>query len=166
MGLSRGAPFETIAVLEAVAALLAVKLFLPQLPDSGDITMLARGLSDNRGNRYALSRLQSTRFPLVVVLMELACVMESRCIRLAVDWAPREWNQEADRLSNLDFTGFNPRHRIDTSEALSKWVVLDKVMLAGMKFYKERGENQRAQRHQGRTGYRTKGKKLREYDPW
>ncbi len=160
---SRGHPYRTIAALEAVAALLAVKLFSPLLQPADDATLVVRGLSDNRGNRYALSKLQSTKFPLCGVLMELSCILEAANVRLALDWAPRELNQEADQLSNLDTRGFEETNRIDAGEALRNWHVLDQIMRTGMEFQQDH-----VQRQRGRVPKKQAKPKapLRVLDPW
>ena len=86
---AKGEPFRSIAALEGLAALFGVVAFKDHYSVNGDTTMLLLGIGDNRGNRYALSRLQSTKFPLCTVLMELACQQESRGARLSMKWAPR-----------------------------------------------------------------------------
>ncbi len=161
---ARGQPYRSIAALEAVAALLAVKLFLHQWRAADDVSMVMRGLSDNRGNRYALSRLQSTKFPLCGVLMELSCVLEAANIRLALEWSPRELNREADRLSNFDYRGFSESRRLDTAAALGDWHVLDQIMATGMKFQEEHVRRQKDKLISKRR--RVKGGTLKVLDPW
>ncbi len=160
---SRGHPYRTIAALEAVAALLAIKLCSSHLQHADDATLVVPGLSDNRGNRYALSKLQSTKFPLCGVLMELSCILEAANVRLALDWAPRELNAEADQLSNLDTRGFEETNRIDAGEALQNWHALDQIMSSGMEF-----QQQQTQRQRQRATKQQKKRKapLRVLDPW
>ena len=91
--------------------------------------------------------------------MEIAAQLEQRECRLATIWAPREINQEADRLSNGDLRGFNPALRIPIDAAALPWLVLNDMMKAGMEFV--------AERTLPSANLPRKGKyKLREQQPW
>ena len=92
--------------------------------------------------------------------MELACQLESRGARLAMDWAPRELNEEADRLSNLDFTGFNVANRVPIDLPSTKWIVLEKMLSLGVEWASEGASTAQAFHRQGRK------RKLRETEPW
>ena len=156
----RGEPFRAIAALEALGALLGVMAFRKYYPVNTDTTVVLPGIGDNRGNKYALSRLQSTKFPLGCVTMELACQLEQLGARLSMEWAPREKNVEADRLSNSDFTGFTLENRIVLEMSSIRWTVLDRFMELGRGFSEE-------QLVQTKTATRqTKRAKLREREPW
>ena len=69
----RGEPYRTIASLEALAALVGTIVFGDVYTAGTDATITLPGIGDNRGNRYALSRLESTEFPHCVIALELAC---------------------------------------------------------------------------------------------
>ena len=156
----RGEPFRSIAALEALGALLGVVAFRGFYPRNLDTTVILPAIGDNRGNRYALSRLQTTKFPLCCVTMELSCQLERVGARLAMEWAPRELNEEADRLSNGDHTGFLESRRIHLNMDKIEWIVLNKMMALGTDFA---GENLR------QTAPATKARKtpkLRESEPW
>ncbi len=71
-GYARGEPFRTIAALEAVGVLVALVAFQDFFTAGSDTVYSVRGLTDNKGNRATISRLQSTKFPLCAVLMEVA----------------------------------------------------------------------------------------------
>ena len=96
----KGEPYKTIAALEALGVLLALVAFTGREAKHQDATITVGGMTDNRGNSYVLNRLMTTKFPLCVVIMELAVQMECRNARVSLDWSPREFNQEADDLSN------------------------------------------------------------------
>ena len=70
---AKGEPFRSIVALELLAALLGVKAFKEDYKVNSNATVTPPGVGDNRGNWYAVSLLQSTRFPLCIVIMELAC---------------------------------------------------------------------------------------------
>ena len=57
-----GAPFRSLAALEALATLVSVWVFAPSAPRFGDATATHRGKTDNRGNPFALTRLQTSRY--------------------------------------------------------------------------------------------------------
>ena len=133
----RGLPFRAIASLEALATLVGVISFNPFWPDLTAMTISAPTITDNRGNKYALSRLQTTKFPLCVVVMELAAQLESRRMRLNACWAPREVNQEADRLSKGDASGFAQQHRVNISVREHPWLVMNELMESGVAFATE-----------------------------
>ena len=53
-----------------------------------------------------LGRMLTTSYPLCLIAMEAAAQMERRRLDLALNWIPRECNEEADALSNLRFGDF------------------------------------------------------------
>ena len=69
---ARGEPFRTIASLELFATLLCVKLFCGSWPEGARGALRLQGLTDNLGNTFALTRLMSSKFPLIVIMGELA----------------------------------------------------------------------------------------------
>ena len=54
----------------------------------------------------------TTRYPLGVVLMELAHQMKLRRMVLRARWLPRDENQEADDLTNYEYRHFDQAKRI------------------------------------------------------
>ncbi len=130
---TKGEPYRSIAALEAVAVLVALVAFRAHLSAGADHIYTVRGLTDNRGNRSSVSRLQSTKFPLCGILMEIAAQSENLGVRLALDWVPREWNQEADQLSNGCSDGFSQHLRVDIDWASVSWEVLDWALAEGAK---------------------------------
>ena len=112
----RGEPFRTIASLEMLASLIGLMVLLPEeswrgARDTAGYITLGCG-TDNRGNTFLLDGLHTTKFPLGVVLMELAHQMRRRNAVLRASWLPRLQNEEADALTNSDFRHFNPELRI------------------------------------------------------
>ncbi len=160
----RGQPYKAIAALEALAVLVGfMALGAPELPHH-DAVALVPGFTDNRGNKYALTHLQTTKFPLVLLLMELSCQLERRSQRLALTWAPREANQEADRLAAGDTTGFHPNLRVEVDVKSTKWIVLDAFMNEGIAFERER--QQRAADRQLPPRAQRRRPPFRELQPW
>ena len=48
---------------------------------------------------------------------------------------PRDNNEEADHLSNMDTTGFNPGRRVDVGPDTLSWKVLDNLMPAASEMF-------------------------------
>ncbi len=143
---ARGEPYRSIAALEAVGVLVALLAFKDHLAAGSDSVYTVRGLTDNRGNRSTVSRLRSSKFPLCAVLMEVAAQSESLGVRLALDWIPRDWNQEADALSNGVLAGFDPKKRVEIEWARVPWLVLHWAMEEGRRSLGSRALN-RAESH-------------------
>eukprot|EP00971_Amphidinium_carterae_P049637 978592-Amphidinium_carterae.1 len=76
-------------------------------------TIVVSAVTDNKGNSYLLDKLLTTRFPAFLVLMEVAEQLEEMDISLSLEWKPREQNQEADALTNSDFSLFDPSLRVE-----------------------------------------------------
>ncbi len=162
---TRGEPYRSIAALEAVGVLVALLAFKEHLTTGSDAVYTVRGLTDNRGNRSTISRLQSSKFPLCAILMELAAQSEALGVRLALDWVPRDWNQEADSLSNGVTDGFDPTRRIHIDWARVPWLVLDWAMSAGSNGLKSTNtcSTNGAQRPQSTGGSKAT---FRTREPW
>ena len=131
------------------------------------------GLTDNNGNAHVLQRFMTTKFPLSAVLMELAMWLPSIAgdHGLSLQWVPRLQNEEADALTNEDFTGFDPKLRIHVDPSAVKWRVLPEMIRYGSDLQariaeaKEELKSSRSQ--QATKGVKRKaGSSLRETDPW
>ncbi len=162
---SRGLPFRTIAALEAVAVLIALIAFHPYLEANADILYCMPALTDNRGNQFSLSRLQSSRFPLCAVVMEIAARSEQLRVRLAVDWIPRELNSSADSLAGGICSEFSPHLRCHIDWPNLDWLVLDWVLEMGEHFYRDNCTPSTAPSAQASRRKRRKVS-LRQSDPW
>ena len=70
--------------------------------------------------------------------MELAAQLDARSLRLDAAWVPREFNQEADDLSNGVLDGFDPRRRVG-GESFEQvpFLVLNEFMKQGLAFYSQ-----------------------------
>jgi len=182
----RGDPFRSIAALELLAVLVCVVVFRP----SSD--MLAGGLVsltasvDNQSNGFTLDRFSTTKFPLGLVLMELAEQLESAKILLNVAWRPREENEPADALTNGVFVGFDARRRVAVrwADVASEFKVLPELVDAAGRLYDDLAAGKRRGRKavpgegggnggdgvgssaQGGLRKRPRKDALRERQPW
>ncbi|MDA8584029.1 hypothetical protein N9L68_07330, partial [bacterium] len=95
------------------AALQAVAAQVAEGPE--DVVTKVGGWSDNRGNKFALNHLMSTRYPLCVIMMELAAVMVKGGRHNAISQRGSEGvkHHEADDLSSMNMEAFDPWMRLD-----------------------------------------------------
>ncbi len=163
----KGEPYRAIASLEALAALIGIMVFAPSFSPQSDATMTISGYTDNRGNKYALSRLQSCKFPLCLLTMELAGQLERRGARLAMEWAPREYNAEADALADGCCSGFCPTRRVHFDMKTADWMILPRLLDEGLKFEAHRRQlhSERAYKNKD-SKRRAKKQGLRITQPW
>ena len=168
---SRGEPFRNIAALEMFATLVSIMAFADQWPAAGRGALRLSGITDNAGNTSVLSRLTTSKFPLVVILAEVAAQMKKRHMEMDLLWAPRNQNEEADALTNGEFAMFDSKLRIDIDIANLDFEVLPRLMAQAESLYedikkrravKKRGEE--VQGREARRGGRARG--LRHREPW
>ena len=127
---AKGEPFRTIAALELTAVLvMAVKLFCLDGEWKGRRAVLKlTAFTDNVSNTYVLKKFLSSKFPLSVILSELATQLKEAGLELDLGWIPRDQNIPADSLTNCIFDGFSESKRIKVKFEDLKWIVLDELM--------------------------------------
>ena len=118
-----------------------------------------------------MDRMLTTKYPLGVILMELAHQCRVRRVSLRASWLPRLQNEEADALTNLDFRHFDPNKRIQVDLAKLKFGVLPALFEEGedyvAKLDRLKLEAKGAKRPiEAGAGKRLAGDKLRDRDPW
>eukprot|EP00435_Cladocopium_sp_Y103_P032404 s306_g8.t1 len=125
----KGEPFRNIATLELTAVLVAVILFGDRLVDNGcKNTLTLSASTDNLGNTHVLQHFMSCKFPLSIVVMELAMQLKKINLELDLGWVPRNQNIEADALTNSDFTGFCPSKRIEKDFEDMQFIILNDLV--------------------------------------
>ena len=97
--------------------------------------------------------------------MELAAQQEARGLELGLQWAPREFNAEADALADGRVDGFDPQLRVGTDLASVKWMVLPALLEAVGAFYKSLGKRQLVA-PDGKPAKALAGQRLRDREPW
>ena len=130
---ARREPFRTIASLELLGSLVGLMVLVPETENRGEtagVMSLSCG-TDNQGNTHLLDRMLTTKYPLGVVLMELAHQMRRRNLVLRAHWLPRLENEEADALTNLDFQHFTMNKRVDVDIEKLGFAVMDKLFRLG-----------------------------------
>ena len=161
---------DIIATLEALAVLVALKLWFGEVPKQQQTrVVMVPSLTDNRGNGALHNKLMTTKFPASTLMMELSTHRKKMNRRRVVEWFPRECNREADGLANGDTACFSPSLRLPMTPASLHWYILEDTLRAGAAAEAEhlqaasRGElpdrcrKQKRKKHQNR---------LRVTDPW
>lgn len=125
----KGEPFRSIATLELCAVLVAVMLFGKELVETDGKSVLTLSAStDNLGNTYVLKHFMSCKYPLSIVVMELAAQLHALGMELDLNWVPRGQNTEADALTNAEFQGFDKSRRIDVQFEDLNFMILERLM--------------------------------------
>ena len=175
---ARGEPFRTIASLELLGTLVGLMVLMPELESRGDraATLTLTSGTDNQGNSYLLDRMMTTKYPLVVILMELAHQMRRRRLVLRARWLPHLDNEEADALTNCDFRHFDATKRVEVELSQLEFRVLPMLFEVGEAYDAELREARLADKERAAaaaeaaraSGKRRKkaGDSLRERDPW
>ena len=82
-------PFRAIASLELLGTMLGLMLLVDETFSSERYfacSLSVGGITDNNGNRYAVTKMLTAKWPLLAFLAELSLQLESRGILLEVNW--------------------------------------------------------------------------------
>ena len=71
--------------------------------------------TDNRGNKSVLKKQSTTKWPLMLISMQLSHLLRLACLRLNLQWKPCAQNDLADQLTNEVFESFDPAKRVSFS---------------------------------------------------
>ena len=96
---------------------------------------ISRRPNDNAGNKFAVARLLTTKWPLAAFVAELAVQLEQRGILFEMSWVPCEQNAEADAITNGSFEWLDKFNRIGTDMQSLPFIVLHDLLAKGAKFY-------------------------------
>ena len=105
----------------------------PELRCTANISV--GGLTDNSGNRFAVARLLTTKWPLAAFVAELSVQLEDRGILFEMAWVPREQNAEADAITNGVTDWLRKSNRIGTNMDELPFKVLPDLLEKGGRFY-------------------------------
>ncbi len=112
--------------------------------------------------------MMSSKFPLVVILAEVAAQLRSRNMALSLGWVPREQNEEADALTNGDFSQFRSANRVNLVVEEVAWLILPKMLQVATDIYDDvmrRKASHEEPPIQAPASKKAKGG-LRARDPW
>ena len=97
---AKGDPKKVIAALELQATLVGIR---PWVPDRKTSRVAIRGYTDNKSNEALLKKAMTTKYPSMLVLMEIAEELAQKNCELQLQWIRRDINQLADDLTNEEF---------------------------------------------------------------
>ena len=173
----KGDPYRSIASLELIAVLISVMVFGSNKTEGAAMRSVAlTAYTDNCGNSHVLKKFGSSKYPLSIIVMELASQLDRQGIDLQLEWIPRGQNCEADDLTNERFEDFAEERRIEVDFESLGFLVMPRLMEeAGrldseLKIYKTSREAKLDKIKSGEiklpeTKKRKKGQ-LRWEDPW
>ncbi|CAE7290582.1 unnamed protein product [Symbiodinium sp. CCMP2592] len=99
---------------ELLATLAALHIFgyLTASVDRKELDVECAADTDNQSNSRLLKKGSSTKWPLMLINMQLSDLLLRSSLKLLLRWRPRDENQYADQLTNEIFTNFSDEHRI------------------------------------------------------
>ena len=102
------------ASAELLATLAALQVFghLDPSPVRRLITIEVLAQTDNKSNEGLSKKGTTTKWPLLMVNMQLTHLLMKASLKLNLGWRPRDQNQEADDLTNEVFDRFSQELRI------------------------------------------------------
>ena len=107
-----------------------------------------------------MKKAMTTKYPSMLVLMEIAEELAQKNCELQLQWIRRDINQLADDLTNEEFKGFDSDQRIDLRAEDFQWRILDRLLAHADSFYRELGTRKRE------APVPKFGRKVRKLDPW
>lgn len=131
-------PFPVVASLELLPVLVAVMVFCPlrrEVKTEAEVGCYAG--TDSQVNQFVVEKFLTTRFPLCVILMQLASQLDARGLNLKLNWRPREKNIEAEALINFDFTGFRTENRLEVNFEELEFLCLRELFEKGAEYLEE-----------------------------
>ena len=164
----RGEPFKSIGALELFATLVAIVCFVPKR-QAGEAKGLMKltGTTDNQGNGHVISKLMTTSFPLNTVLMEVTEQLAARDTWLELVWTPRQQNEEADALTNGNYSDFTDENRIHIDVDTAPFLCLRDMMASGLQLYRDLDDIKEKAESKPVVEPKAKRRKpLKDRDPW
>ncbi|CAE7937949.1 FCPC [Symbiodinium necroappetens] len=120
--------------------------------------------TDNKANEGLAKKGSTTRWPLLMINMQLSHLLMKASLRLTLGWRPRDQNQEADALTNEVFDLFDDQHRISLQYADLPLSFLHSLYKARLLQTSSRQADAVLDAAIGKP--RFKGKRKREKSPW
>ncbi|CAE7351564.1 unnamed protein product [Symbiodinium sp. CCMP2592] len=151
------------ASAELLATLAALWIFghLKESSSQRRLPVAIAGATDNQSNEKLLRKQSTTKWPLMLINMQLSHLLRKACLRLSLTWKPRDENKLADALTNQDFSSFSSEHRLDVSFSELPLELLNQLWSSKSDFDASRKALQSASSFQPRVP-----KRKREGTPW
>lgn len=163
----KGEPFRTIASAELLGVTVAILVFGPSSRwRNGAGRVSITGFTDNLSNAFLLDRFLTTKFPLSLILMELAKLLEEFGLDLDLAWIPREQNEEADDLSKGRYERFDMNNRVEVEMENIPFRILRRMLKAATELDAEIKEKKTSKEVAVTSNKVPAGQKLRVVQPW
>lgn len=157
-------PKRVIAALELLAALVALKLWLVEAGVSAEVC--AEAFTDNKGNAFILRKGLSTKYPVTILVIEVAETLRRLDAFAALTWVRRDGNTLADALTNEDFSAFESQRREQVEEDKLKWYVMDELLKGSETLFNEIKEHKDKKKATKAIVNQTKKKTRKFFDRW
>ncbi|CAE7782898.1 unnamed protein product [Symbiodinium pilosum] len=124
------------ASAELLATLAALFLFghLEPAARLRHFPVVVPAVTDNRGNESLARKQSTTKWPLMLINIQLSHLLMKAMLKLDLQWRPREENQDADDLTNQRFQNFDPDKRVDCKACELPLGLLNKLWLTKNQF--------------------------------
>ena len=154
------------ASAELLATLAALHVFghLEPSTDRRMLTIEVLAQTDNRSNEGLSKKGSTTKWPLLMINMQLTHVLMKAGLKLNLGWRPRDENQEADALTNEIFDLFSGDLRIHLQYSELPLAFLHSLYEARLSQVNARDAEAVRDTVGGRPRFR--GKRKRERSPW
>ncbi|CAE7032383.1 unnamed protein product [Symbiodinium sp. CCMP2592] len=154
------------ASAELLATLAALHIFghLEAGPTRRSMKVEVLAQTDNKSNEGLTRKGSTTRWPLLMVNMQLTHVLMKAGLRLNLGWRPRDENQEADDLTNEIFDRFSEELRVPVQYSELPLSFLHTLYEARRAQLSTREVDSIRDTVGGRPRFR--GKRKREKSPW
>ena len=132
-------PARAIGTLVVFATTLGLVLLSPPELDAQGAagTVTVTGLTDSQVSAAVVTRGLIMAFPLWAVAMELSAQWEARGTGSLLNGFPRDLNKEAAALADGRWAGFNQTLRAQADFRRVRWLVLDDLLAAGSRFFRD-----------------------------
>ena len=157
------------ASAELLATLVALQVFghLEQQSVRRLLAVEVLAQTDNKSNEGLAKRGSTTKWPLLMVNMQLSHHLMRASLRLKLAWRPRDQNTEADALTNECFEGFEDSRRIQITYGDLSLELLHSLYEARLKQLNERHSEAVCDAAVGKPRFKGKRKReKREKSPW
>ena len=165
--MSRGRnPKRMIAALELLATIVAMKIWSGD--EQEDIQIHMEAYTDNQGNSFLLKKGMSTKYPITLMLMEIAEMLRRKNSLARLNWVRRDGNQEADDLTNQVYDKFDPKMRRYLPGDRIPWIIFEDLDKDSKDLYDEIAElkeHKKRASSKGATGG-GKPKKAKVFGRW
>ena len=157
-------PKRVIAALELMATLIALRLWLKRPGEAAEVC--AEAFTDNRGNAFILKKGLSTKYPITLLVIEVAETLRRLDAFATLTWVSRDGNVLADALTNEDFSGFDPQRREVIVEEDLQWYVMGDLLKTSEKLFNEIKEHKEKKKEAKTAAKQSRTKPKKFFGRW